>query len=211
VTAGATSRQRRKEARPAEVLAAALEVFVERGFSAARLEEIAERVGVSKGTLYLYYDSKESLFKAVVETGIVPILDEGELMFAAGQDDPAALLRALLRVWWARVCNTQLAGIGKLMLAEAGNFPELAAYYRDNVILRGMQLLIRALQLGMDRGVFRRQDPELLCQVVIAPLWMASLWRGSFDLCGSAKIDYAHYIEVHLDVLMDGLLQKVDS
>ncbi|GAB4063303.1 TetR/AcrR family transcriptional regulator [Uliginosibacterium sediminicola] len=211
MSAALTSRQRRKEARPAEFLAAALDVFVERGFSAARLEEIAERVGVSKGTLYLYYDSKESLFKAVVETSIVPTLAEGEALFAAAQDDPAALLRQLLRVWWERVGNTPLAGIAKLMLAEAGNFPELAAYYRDNVIQRGMRLLTSTLQLGMERGVFRRHDPDLLCKVVIAPLWMASLWQCSFDLSGKGETDYAHYIEVHLDVLMGGLLQKVDE
>ena len=200
-----TPRQRRKDARPAELIDAALDVFVERGFTATRLEEIAERAGVSKGTLYLYFDSKEALFKAVVEGGILPALAEGEAMLAAGRDDPAQLLRDLLNGWWDLVGSTCLAGIAKLMMAEARNFPELAEYYRENVIERGHRLMVEVLELGMARGVFRKQDPMLLCHVAFSPLLMASIWRQSFGMCGGPDMDYRAYIDMHLETLMDGL------
>lgn len=204
----ASSRQRRKDARPAELLDAALDVFVERGFTAARLEEIAERAGVSKGTLYLYFDSKEALFKAVIEAGIVPALAEGEAMLEAGKDDPERLLRELLRGWWDLVGNTRLAGIVKLMIAESRNFPALTEFYRENVIDRGHRLMVSVLELGMARGVFRPQSAELMCHVAFAPMLMASIWRQSFGMCCKEDMDYDQYIVLHLDVLMNGLLQE---
>ncbi|MFT3735682.1 MAG: TetR/AcrR family transcriptional regulator [Rhodocyclaceae bacterium] len=207
-TAKTGVRQRRKDARPAEMVEAALDVFAERGFAATRLEEIADRVGVSKGTLYLYFDSKEALFKAVVEGGFVPALAEGEALLEAGKEDPERLLRELLRGWWDLVGNTRLAGIAKLMIAESSNFPELTEHYRQNVIERGHRLMVAVLELGMARGVFRRQSTELLCHVAFAPMLMASLWRQSFGMCCKEDMNYDDYIAMHLDLLMRGLLQE---
>jgi AcrR family transcriptional regulator len=116
------SRQRRKEARPAELIAAALDLFVERGFAATRLDEVAARAGVSKGTLYLYFASKEELFKAVIQQGILPVLDHGEEMLTKHQGDARSLLESMLITWWGMVGATHLAGITKLMISEAGNF-----------------------------------------------------------------------------------------
>src|SRR6187549_559455 len=126
--------QRRKEARPAEIVAAALDVFVERGFAATKLEEVARRAGVTKGTVYLYFESKEALFKAVVRETIVPIFARGEQMVAEHQGSSADLLTQLMRKWWERIGETSLSGIPKLMMAEAGNFPALARFYYDEVI-----------------------------------------------------------------------------
>ena len=75
-------RKRRKEARPSELLEAALELFVEKGFAATRLEDVASRAGVSKGTLYLYFENKDALFKAVVQEGIIPVIAENEAIAA---------------------------------------------------------------------------------------------------------------------------------
>ena len=126
-------RQRRKEARPAEILAAALDLFVERGFAATKLDDVAARAGVSKGTLYLYFVSKEELFKAVIQQGILPVLEQGEEMLAQHSGDTASLLCDLINRWWKVVGNTKLAGILKLIVSEAGNFPEVARYFHDNV------------------------------------------------------------------------------
>jgi AcrR family transcriptional regulator len=131
------TRQRRKEARPAELTAAALELFVEKGFAGTRLDDVAARAGVSKGTLYLYFDSKEALFKAVIQEGIVPILEEGSDLVEAFKGSASELLRLMVGEWWPRIGDTHLAGVPKLMISEARNFPELAIYYHDAVIVRG--------------------------------------------------------------------------
>ena len=121
-----TPRQRRKDARHGELLAAALDLFVEKGFAATRLDDIAARAGVSKGTLYLYFDSKAALLKAVVEDGMVPVIDQGEDIISNFSGTATLLLRHLLQTWWSLVGESKLSGICKLMLAEASNFPEIA-------------------------------------------------------------------------------------
>ena len=117
----ATPRKRRKEARPTELTAAALALFVEKGFSATRLEDVASRAGVSKGTLYLYFDSKEALFKAVIQEGILPVVVENEAIAAKHTGSSFDLLEKLLDNWWGKIGLTDFAGIPKLMVAEARN------------------------------------------------------------------------------------------
>ena len=124
--------ERRKDARPSELTAAALELFVEKGFAATRLEDVAARAGVSKGTLYLYFDSKEELFKAVIQSAVVPVLAQGEQIFETFTGTASDLLRELVQGWWRLFGSTPLSGIPKLMISEASNFPEIAKYYHDN-------------------------------------------------------------------------------
>ena len=138
---------RRKDARPAELLAAALDLFVERGYAGTRLDDVASRAGVSKGTLYLYYSSKEELFKAVIREGLVPVYEHGERMVDAHTGSAEDLIRNLLREWWEMVGATNLGGIPKLMIAESGNFPDVTRYYFDEVVSRGRKLVARAVQL----------------------------------------------------------------
>ena len=142
-------RRRRKGARPSELTAAALELFVNKGFAATRLDDVAARAGVSKGTLYLYFDSKEALFKAVIEEGIVPTLAAAELQLAEHNGSSVALLRKLLFGWWQHIGGTRLAGVPKLIISESRNFPELAQYYHDKVIVRGRALLRAVLLRGI--------------------------------------------------------------
>ena len=198
-------RKRRKQARPSELTEAALGLFVEKGFAATRLEDVATRAGVSKGTLYLYFDSKEALFKAVIEEGIVPVVAEGEAI-AAGHDGSAFdLLRRLLDNWWTRIGETAFAGIPKLMVAEAGNFPEVAQYYYENVIRRARALIGRALERGMAQGEFRRMDVETTIDVVIAPVLMLLIWRFSMAPCQPREVDPCQYMALHMDLLREGL------
>jgi AcrR family transcriptional regulator len=165
----ATPRKRRKEARPTELTAAALALFVEKGFSATRLEDVASRAGVSKGTLYLYFDSKEALFKAVIQEGILPVVVENEAIAAKHTGSSFDLLEKLLDNWWGKIGLTDFAGIPKLMVAEARNFPEVARFYYENVICRGRALVGAALERGMATGEFRRMEVETTIDVVIAP------------------------------------------
>jgi AcrR family transcriptional regulator len=198
-------RQRRKEARPAELTAAALELFVEKGFAGTRLEDVALRAGVSKGTLYLYFDSKEALFKAVIQEGIIPILEAGAGMVDSFTGSSADLLRGVILEWWKRIGATSLAGVPKLMISEAGNFPELANYYNDTVIIRGRELLRRILKRGLTSGEFRAIDVETGIDVIFAPVLMMLVWRYSLGACGCGSHDPASYLNTHLDLVLNGL------
>jgi AcrR family transcriptional regulator len=198
-------RKRRKEARPSELLEAALGLFVEKGFAATRLEDVAALAGVSKGTLYLYYENKEALFKAVVQEGIVPVLAENEALAAKHVGCSFELLEILLNNWWTKIGQTAYAGITKLMVAEARNFPELAAFYYDNVISRGRALIGGALKRGMERGEFRSLDVETTVDVVIAPILMLLIWRFSMNCCQNGESDPQTYLRIHMDLLKQGL------
>ena len=187
-------------------MAAALELFVEKGFVGTRLEDVAARAGVSKGTLYLYFDSKEALFKAVIQEGIVPILEEGAGLVDSFEGSTADLLRALINEWWQRIGNTHLAGVPKLMISEAGNFPELAMYYHDAVILRGRNLMRRTLQRGIASGEFRAVDVETAIDVIFAPVLMMVIWRYSLGACCGTLHEPHAYLRGHFDLTLSGIL-----
>lgn len=199
--------ERRKEARPQELLAAALDLFVERGFSATRLEDVAARAGVSKGTLYLYFANKEELFKAVVRENVVPILDEAQGIVDAFEGHSALLFRELMLSWWQRIGSTKLAGISKLMMAESGNFPEVAKFYYEEVISRANQMIIRMLERGVERGEFRAIDVPHAMDVVAAPMVMLMLWNQSFGPCRIEPIDPQTYLQSYIDIFLRGLLK----
>ena len=198
--------ERRKEARPQELLAAALDLFVERGFAATRLDDVAAKAGVSKGTLYLYFTNKEDLFKAVIREHLLPILTQAEETTDHFEGHSRDLLRDLLLNWWKNVGETQISGITKLMLAESGNFPEVAKFYHDEVIVRGNAIFRRALERGMDRGELRRLDPEQVTMVVVAPMIKLMLWKHSFAVCQPDPVDPVTYLNTYLDILFNGLL-----
>ena len=199
-------RKRRKEARPAELLAAALTLFVDKGYAATSLERVASHAGVSKGTLYLYYESKEALFKAVIQEAIVPLLATAEDVIANDQGASIDLLRRLLLGWWEQIGATRLAGVPKLLIAEARNFPAVAQYYHDTVMVRGRALLRTLLKRGIERGEFRPLDLETAIDVIYAPLMMLVVWRFSMCFCGT-EIDPDTYLKTHFDLLVQGLCQ----
>ena len=201
----ATPRKRRKEARPSELTAAALALFVEKGFSATRLEDVAARAGVSKGTLYLYFDSKEALFKTVIQEGILPVVAENEAIAAKHTGTSFDLLEKLLDNWWGKIGLTDFAGIPKLMVAEARNFPEVARFYYENVICRGRALVGAALERGMATGEFRRMEVETTIDVVIAPILMLLIWRFSMACCQNGESDSRLYLQIHMNILRQGL------
>ena len=143
---------RRKEARPEEITAAALELFVERGFASTRLEDVAARAGVSKGTVYLYFANKEELFKAVVREGLVSPIAEMRGFVESFPGDSFELLRVLLFGWWEKVGGTRISGIPKLLLGESGNFPDLVRFYLAEVIEPGHAVLTAIVRRAMARG-----------------------------------------------------------
>lgn len=193
-------RARRKDARPGELLAAALELFVERGFAATRAEEVAKRAGVSKGTLFLYFSSKEELFKAVVRENISGRFDEWSQELDRYEGSSAELLRYCITVWWERVGSTQAAGISKLMMSEAGNFPELAAFYEAEVIAPGNALIQRILQRGIDGGEFRPMDLNYGAYLVMAPILFLAISKQSLGSCMPAGTAFDPLVYIHTQV-----------
>lgn len=204
------ARQRRKEARPQELLAAALEFFVEKGFAATRAEEVAARAGVSKGTLYLYYPSKEELFKAVVRESLAVHIAEGHEVVAQHRGSVADLLRFVMTEWWRRVGQGAAGGICKIMIAEARNFPELAQFYVDEVIAPSHRLLGSVLQRGMDSGEFRPLPLAETVQVLIAPVLQQTLFLSAFGACHMLTPwpEPMAVLEVQMDLMLEGLLQR---
>jgi AcrR family transcriptional regulator len=196
--------RRRKTARPAEILSAALASFTERGFAATRLDDVAARAGVTKGTLYLYFDSKEELFKAVVRQELVPNLERAEALVAGSAAPSLDLLEQLVRTF-ARVIGSPLGAIPKLVLTEAGNFPDLARFYLEEVVDRGKALVRRLLERGIAAGEIRPIDAESAVTCVVAPLLLAALWRHSFERHGGAALDIDALCRTHLDLLRHGL------
>jgi TetR/AcrR family transcriptional regulator len=200
-------RERRKEARPGELLAAALELFVEKGYAATKAEEVARHAGVSKGTLFLYFASKEELFKAVVRESIAGRFPEWNAEFVAFSGSTAELLRHFMTMWWARVGATKASGITKLMMSEASNFPELAAFYQKEVIEPGYELIRRILQRGVERGEFRPIDMKYGVYIVLAPMIFLMTWKHSLGACAGAPEPLVpeDYLAAQVDAILHGL------
>jgi len=205
--AASGKRERRKDARPGELLDAALDLFVEKGFAATRAEEVARRAGVSKGTLFLYFQSKEDLFQAVVRESIAGQMSAGKDEVMAFQGSSADLLRLLIEEWWVRYGATKASGITKLVISEAHNFPELARFYRDEVVQPGTALVSYVLQRGIDRGEFRPVNVATTVHAVMAPLIFLVMWKHSMAPCcePGQHIDPDAFIQQHADLMLRGL------
>ncbi len=200
-------RERRKQDRPGELLDAALDLFVEKGFAATRVEEVAARAGVSKGTLFLYFPSKEDLFKAVVRASVVEPVHQGALEVANFKGTSGELLEWMMLQWWHRYGDTKASGISKLIISEASNFPELAQFYRAEVIEPGHALVRNALNRGIAQGEFHAVDVELALHSVMAPLLFLVMWKHSMGPCCpvSEQIQPEKFISQHAQLLVRGL------
>lgn len=204
--------ERRKDARPGELMDAALTLFVEKGFAATRVEEVAGLAGVSKGTLFLYFPSKVDLFKAVVRHNIAGRFAEWNREFEVFEGSTSDMVRYAMQQWWERIGATRASGITKLVMSEAGQFPEIADFYRQEVIEPGNALLRRILQRGIDRGEFRPLDLDYAIFSIISPMMFVILWKHSLSCCcalgpDGAPLDPVKFIQNQADVLLHGLTQ----
>lgn len=200
-----TRRRRRKEARPGEIIEAALALFVEKGFAGTRLDEVARRAGVAKGTVYLYFESKEVLFKSVVKEVIIPEVARAEQLAAEFGGTRKELIVLLINYWWKFVGHTRLAGMPKLMVSEAANFPELARFYVEAVVSRARNMLKIALEQGVTTGEFRQHDVECSVRLLIAPVVFALIWEKSLATYDPEQYDLDTYIRTHLELFFDGI------
>lgn len=196
---------RRKDARPEEITAAALKLFVERGYANSRLEDVASLAGVSKGTLYLYFANKEDLFKAVVREGLASPIAEVRGLIDHYEGSAFDLLRMVLRGWWERIGSQPVSGIPKLILAEARNFPEIAKFYLDEVVHPGLDAIIGIIDRGVSSGEFRPVDSRHAAQLVFAPTLLIACWCNSLAPFDPKGMDPIRVIDEHLEMLRRGL------
>lgn len=203
-------RERRKEARPGELVKAALDLFVEKGFAATRVDEVAARAGVSKGTLFLYFESKEDLFKAVIRDNIANLFPAWNEEFKTFEGSSAEMLHYAMDLWWLNVGNTPASGIVKLVISEAQNFPEIAAFYQKEVVEPGTGLLQSILQRGVERGEFQHMDTSKSVFSIIAPMIFLMMWKHSMGACAASAniIDPKEFIHMHVDLLLNGMSAK---
>ena len=206
-------RERRKQDRPGELLEAALDLFVEKGFAATRVEEVALRAGVSKGTLFLYFPSKEELFKAVVRENIAGRFSEWNSELETMTGSTSDVLRYCYKVWWERIGCTKASGITKLMFSEAQNFPEIAEFYQQEVIFPGQALIRRILQRGIDRGEFRHVPLDGATYLVMVPMIFLMLWENSMGACSPQVMGLTPqtYMDSALDGILHGLCVRPDA
>lgn len=203
----AVRHRRRKQARPQELLDAALALFVEKGFAATRIEEVAQRAGVSKGTLYLYYPGKEELLKAVFRAHLSERIAEGAVRAQGHGGSARALLEGPLVDWWVQLYDSPASGVFKLAVMEARNFPEIAQMYAAEIEQPATALLGGIIQRGMAQGEFRALDIENTVHSLVLPLVMACLHRHSVGACAAPQgLDGHAFIRHHIHLVLHGLL-----
>jgi AcrR family transcriptional regulator len=196
--------RRRAEARPAEILDAALTVFSARGFAAAKLDEVAKEAGVSKGTLYLYFASKEALFEAMaLELMRAPVLAQLETI--ANAESAADGLRQLIRFMTKMLDDPRRSALPKLIIAESAGFPELAKIWLKQVIQPVRQRLAQLIEAGIANGEFRKVDPWETTKLVIAPFLLTAIWRQTFEHLDNRRFDFAALLRQHMEFLLRGL------
>jgi AcrR family transcriptional regulator len=198
--------QRRSDDRPREICAAALEVFAEKGFAAAKLDEIARRAGVSKGTLYLYFKSKQELFRAVVKSAIAPNI-EAITSAVASLDAPFNdVIRMFLAGFAEREARLPIGAVAKIVVGESRNFPELARVWHDEVASKAIGALSAFIERAQQRGEVRAGDPRLYAFSLIGPMVLGALWRATLVPAGGTPLDLAALAKQHSETILAGLL-----
>lgn len=196
--------RRRAEARPAEILEAALTVFSARGFAAAKLDDVAKEAGVSKGTLYLYFKSKEALFEAMaMELMRVPVLAQLETIAKA--ETATEGLKQLIQFMTRMLDDPRRSALPKLIIAESAGFPELARIWLKTVIQPVRKRLVELIEAGIARGEFRAVDPWATTKLVIAPFLLTAIWRRTFEHLDNRRFDFAALLRQHMEFLLRGL------
>lgn len=204
--AGPTGRRRRKEARPGELIEAGLAEFAEKGFAATRLDDVARRAGVAKGTIYRYFDSKEALFQAALRSRVVPVFDDIESLVEQYPGSTRKLLHTFFRTLYERVVASEVPLLMRVIIAEGQRFPEIPAFYHRETVAKAQSLLKKILERGIARGEFRKSPVLDAPIVLIAPAIVAALWRLTFEPV--QPLDTGKMLEAHADLVFRGLLAE---
>jgi AcrR family transcriptional regulator len=197
--------RRRAEARPDEVLDAALDLFIEKGFAATRVEDIAARAGLSKGAVYLYFPSKEAVLEGIVKRAVVPIASSAVEMAGNYAGDPRTIITMVMKTVATRLTEPRTIAIPKLMMREMINFPDFAKMYREEVLDRVIPIIVGLLKTGIAEGDLRRVDPELTIRSIVGPIMLHVLMDEVFGIRPAGGLAIDRLIDNHLTILFDGL------
>ena len=200
--------RRRAADRPDEIVQAALAVFAERGFASARLDDIARRAGISKGALYLYFETKEDIFRAVVSRAIAPNIQAIRAMAAAHPGPLSSLMRGVTTQMAAMAEASPLAGVMKMVIGEARNFPELARVWHDELVAHALGAVVEAVLSAQARGEVKPGDARIYALQLIAPLLVSLLWRETFVPVGAEPFILKTVMAQHTDTLLNGMLTE---
>ena len=199
--------QRRAEDRPREICAAALEVFSEKGFAAAKLDEIAHRAGVSKGTLYLYFEDKADLFRAVVRSAIAPNIEAITSILSSLEAPFPDIVRMLLSAFAEREARLPIGAVAKMVVGESRNFPELARVWHDEVASKAIGAIAAFVERAQQRGEVRAGDPRLYAFSLMGPMVLGALWRTTLVPAGGQPLDIAALARQHAETVIAGLVK----
>ncbi|MEL6677601.1 MAG: TetR/AcrR family transcriptional regulator [Pseudomonadota bacterium] len=199
-------RQRRKDARPGEIIQAGLEEFAEMGFAGARLDDVARRAGVAKGTIYRYFENKEALFEAAISSKVRTKQIEIEELVDNFEGSTETLVHMVLTKFYQEMVVSDARILMRIIIAEGHRFPELKKNYYNNVIRNGTRIIGKIVERGIARGEFRQGPIADLPRLIAAPTIMAAIWSLTFDDLEPLDMD-KHYA-AHVDLLLHGLRKK---
>jgi AcrR family transcriptional regulator len=203
------TRRRRKAERPQEIVEAAFTEFSRNGYATTTLDQIAERAGVTKGTIYVYFENKEHLFISMVREAMKATLDTVQDMFERHGGSTADLLRAQFSFIYRHIVeDRRRREVVRMLIAESSRFPALADRYHEEIHRPCVKLLTQTIQRGMDRGEIRPSAVTECPLVIIAPIALVDLWMMMFD--ERHPLDLKSYFDAHLDLVLNGLLMKLD-
>ncbi len=195
----ASNRAERTAERRAAIVAAALDEFIARGFTATRLDDIARRAGVAKGTIYLHFKDKESMFEELIRTAIVPLVNRLSTITPPSGGTVRAAFEQFARTFQQEVAATRRSDIVRLIVAEGPRFPAIADFYYREVVSRGLAGMRGLIELGIARGEIRQKELARFPQIVVAPAIIAVIWRSLFER--HAPLDANEMLRVHLDLI----------
>ncbi len=197
--------RRRAEARKDEVLDAAMELFTERGFAATRVEDVAAKAGISKGTVYLYFPSKEALMEGLIHRAISPIALEAISTIDAVGVDPRIVFKTIGGLLVKKLGDPKIFAVPKLIIREAVQFPELAQMYRREVLDKVIPRITRLIEHQVEIGRYRPVDAELAIRSLIGPLIAHIVLAEVFDVVPEGGLQMERMISQHIDILYNGL------
>ena len=206
---GIVKRCGRRDTRPQEIVAAAFEEFAAKGYTAARLEDVAARARVSKGLPYLYFKTKEELFKAVVRSVITPHFDAIRRQMETTDMSSEDFLKGPFLAFIQELVLSRRAAIARLLIAEGPKHPELTAFYFEHVISHGIEALRGLIDRGVAQGEFRPTHLREFPQLLIAPVLTAVLWRALFER--HHHLDTDKLLETHIGLILDAIRAPHDD
>lgn len=199
--------RRRAEARPEEILEAALAEFTERGFEAARMEDVGRRAGLSKAGVYLYFPSKMAVLEALIESRVSPLATQAQTLAQAGKNDPLGALRLIARVAAHRLADPNVFAVPRLVIGLSGRFPQIAEYYRTHVVEKARGALETLVETAIAKQQIRPVDKNAVVRAFIGPMFFEAMWthvlRGESALAEPEKL-----VEQHFDILLNGLERR---